>query len=196
MLMEWSTVCGADDPVLVVPWSSPDGTLRWVDLRSDPDAFDEIAEADDHPALLSALRALNAVRSPVFTAKCDVWPMDGEELDAVRDDLLLEPEVAQAGISSYIDLLWRDRAVFASQHRTAQVLHRMDRLASELPHSLAKIEAVLRPAVLDLQTVSEGFAITLYVKGVGVDAAEADTRWSAALADTVALFRARELLAV
>ena len=122
--------------------------------------------------------------------------MDSEELDAVRDDLLLEPEVAQAGIGSYIDLLWRDRAVFASQHRTAQVLHRMDRLASELPHSLAKIEAVLRPAVLDLQTVSEGFAITLYVKGVGVDAAEADTRWSAALADTVALFRARELLAV
>ena len=196
MLMEWSTACGPDDPVLVVPWSSPDGTLRWVDLRSDPDALDDISEADEHPALLAALRALNAVRSPVFTAKCDVWPMDGEELDAVRDDLLLEPEVAQAGVSCYIDLLWRDRSVFASQHRTAQVLHRMDRLASELPHSLAKVEAILRPAVVDLDMVSEGFAITLYVKGVGVDATEAGQRWAAALADTVALFRARELLAV
>lgn len=196
MLMEWSTACGPEDPVLVVPWSSPDGTVRWVDLRSDPDALDEIVEADEHPALLSALRALNAVRSPVLTAKCDVWPMETEELDAVRDDLLLEPEVAGAGISCYIDLLWRDRAVFASQHRTAQVLHRMDRLANELPHSLAKLEAVLRPAVVDLQAVSEGFAITLYVKGVGVDAAEADIRWAAAMADTVALFRVRELLGV
>ena len=44
--------------------------------------------------------------------------------------------------------------------------------------------------------MSEGFAITLYVKGVGVDAAEADIRWANALADTVALFRVRELLGV
>lgn len=196
MLMEWSTACGADDPVLVVPWSSPEGGLRWVDLRSDPDALDEIAEADAHPPLLAALRALNAARSPVFTAKCDAWAMDAEELEAVRDDLLLEPEVAAAGMSCYIDLLWRERGVFASQHRMAQVLHRMDRLAAELPHDLAKLEAVLRPAVVDLGTVSEGFAITLYVKGVGVDAAEADLRWSNALRDAVALFRARELLSV
>ncbi len=194
--MEWSTACAADDPVLVVPWSSPDGALRWVDLRSDPDALDDVAEADAHPALLAALRALNAARSPVFTAKCDVWAMEAEELEAVRDDLMVEPEVAGAGIACYIDLLWRERGVFASQHRTAQVLHRMDRLAAELPHDLAKLEAVLRPAVVDLESVSEGFAITLYVKGVGVDAAEAEERWGAALRDAVALFRVRELLSV
>ncbi len=196
MLMEWSTECGLEDPVLVVPWNSPEGEVQWVDLRTDPDAMDHIAEADEHPPLLAALRALNAARSPVFTAKCDVWGMTAEELEAVRDDLLLEPEVAVAGTSCYIDLLWRERAVFASQHRTAQVLHRMDRLANELPHSLAKLEAVLRPAVVDLEAVSEGFAITLYVKGVGVDMAEAEVRWAAALADTVAIFRARELLSI
>ena len=196
MLMEWSTACGAEDPVLVVPWSSQDGRLRWVDLRTDPDALDEIVEADNHPALLAALRALNATRSPVFSAKCDVWSMDEEELSATRDDLLLDAEVAGAGVSCYLDLLWRDRAVFASQHRTAQVLHRMERLAADLPHSLAKIEGVLRPAVVDLGVVSEGFALTLYVKGVGVDAAEADLRWGEALRDTAAMFRARELLSV
>ena len=196
MLMEWSTACGSDDPVLVVPWSSEDGRLRWVDLRTDPDALDEIAEADAHPPLLAALRALNAARSPVFTAKCDVWTMDAEELAAVRDGLLLEPEVAAAGMSCYIDLLWRERGVFASRHRTAQVLYRMERLAAELPHSLATIEGVLRPAVVDLDVVWEGFALTLYVKGVGVDAAEANLRWGEALRDAVAMFRARELLSV
>jgi hypothetical protein len=196
MLMEWSTECGPDDPVLVVPWSSPEGDVQWIDLRTDPDSMDHISEADEHPPLLAALRALNAARSPVFTAKCDAWAMAPEELDAVRDDLLLEPEVAGAGIACYIDLLWRERAVFASQHRTAQVLHRMDRMANDLPHSLAKLEAVLRPAVVDLDVVSEGFAMTLYVKGVGVDAAEAEVRWAAALADTVAMFRARELLSI
>lgn len=196
MLMEWSSACGADDPVLVVPWSSPDGSLRWVDLRSDPDALDEIAEADAHPPLLAALRSLNGARSPVFTAKCDVWAMEEEELAAVRDDLLLEPEVAGEGMACYVDLLWRDRGVFASRHRTEQVLYRLDRLARDLPHSLAKIEAVLRPAVVDLGAVVEGFAVTLYVKGVGVDTQEAEERWAMALGDTVALFRTRELLGV
>ena len=196
MLMEWSTACGPDDPVLVVPWASTDGALRWVDLRADLDALDEIAEADEHPPLLAALRSLNAARSPVFTAKCDVWMMDAEELEATRNDLLLEPDVAGAGMACYIDLLWRERAVFASQHRTAQALHRMDRLANELPHSLAKLEAVLRPAVVDVESGSEGFALTLYVKGVGVDDVEAGERWSAALRDTIGLFRSRELLSI
>ena len=194
MLMDASTAFGPEDPVLVVPWSSPDGTASWVDLRSDPDALDGIAEADEHPALLAALRSLNAARSPVFTAKCDVWTMEEDELAATRLDLMLEDDVAAAGMSSYIDLLWRERTVFASRHRTEQALHRLDRLAGELPHSLAKLEAVLRPAVLDLDGVREGFALTLYVKGVGVDAEEAEQRWSAALRDTVALFRTRDLV--
>lgn len=194
MLMEWSSACGADDPVLVVPWSDPGSTARWVDLRSDPDALDEIVEADAHPPLLAALRSWNGARSPVFTAKCDVWTMDEDELAATRDDLLLDPEIAGAGLACYVDLLWRDRGVFASRHRSEQVLYRLDRLARDLPHSLAKIEAVLRPAVVDLGTVVEGFALTLYVKGVGVDADEANDRWAAALHDTVALFRTRELL--
>ncbi len=194
MLMDISTAFAAEDPVLVVPWQSEDGKLRWVDLRNDPDALDSIPEADNHPALLSALRSLNAGRSPVFTAKCDVWTMDADEVAATRDDLLLEEAVAAAGMSCYVDLLWRERAVFASRHRSEQALYRLERLAADLPHSLAGLEAVLRPAVVELEGVREGFALTLYVKGVGVDASEADERWSAALLDAAALFRTRDLL--
>ncbi|WP_047490715.1 hypothetical protein [Terriglobus sp. TAA 43] len=194
MLTDWNAACGPDDPVLVVPWASPDGLLQWVDLREDPYAVNEIPEGEDYPALLAALRALNGSRSPVFTAKCDVWTMDAEELESMRDELLLDEEVATAGLASYIDLLWRDRAIFASRHRMEQMLHRLDRMLTELPYSLAAAELTMRPAVVDLEgTVAEGFAITLYAKAVGVDEAEAAQRWDEALRAITATFRSREL---
>lgn len=196
MMSEWSAECGEDDPVVVVPWASPDGALRWVDLRDDPDALDNIAEADEFPALLSALRALNGTRSPVFTSKCDAWAMDGDELAATRLDLLLEEEVAAAGFTSYIDLLPRDRAVLVSRPRVEGLLYRLDRALRDQPFSLATVQSVLRPAVVEVDgTVAEGYAVTLYVKGVGVDEAEAQGRWAEALRAVVALLRSRELTA-
>lgn len=195
MLTDWSAECGADDPVLVVPWTSPDGTLQWVDLREDPYAVNEIVEAEDHPALLAALRSLNGARSPVFTAKCDVWTMDADELEATRDELLLDSEVAGAGLACYIDLLWRDRAIFASRHRLEQILYRLERMLSDLPYSLASAELVMRPAVVELDgTVAEGFAVTLYVRGVGVDTAEAAVRWDEALRAVTTTLRSKDFM--
>ncbi|SEB76842.1 hypothetical protein SAMN05443244_1787 [Terriglobus roseus] len=195
MLSEWSAECGADDPVLVVPWSSPDGELEWVDLREDPYALDDIHEANDHPALMAALRALNGPRSPVFTAKCDVWTMDSDELEAARMELMVEDAVATAGMVSYIDMVWRERTIFASRPRMEQMLYRLDRMAVELSYSLAQVEYILRPAVVELEgAVGEGFAVTLYVKAVGVDEAEAAERWDEALRAVTALLRAKELL--
>ncbi len=194
MLSEWSAECGADDPVVVVPWASPDGALRWVDLRDDPDALDSIPEADEFPALLAALRALNAARSPVFTSKCDAWTMDADELAAVRMDLLLDDEIATAGFTSYIDFLPRERAVLVSRPRMEAVLYRLERALREQPFSLALVESVLRPAVVELDgTVAEGYAVTLYVKGVGVDSDEAQLRWGDALRATTTLLRSRDV---
>ena len=74
------------------------------------------------------------------------------------------------------------------------MLYRLDRLLAELPHSLAMVEWVLRPAVVDLDgAVAEGFATTMYVKAVGVDEGEATERWDAALREVAALLRSREL---
>lgn len=196
MLSEWSAECGADDPVLVVPWSSPDGLLHWVDLRDNNDALDSIAEADEYPALLASLRALNGTRSPVYTAKCDAWPMDANELEATRLDLIMDAEVAGAGFISYIDLMWRERAVFTSRPRMEGMLYRLDRLVGDLPHAMAKLECVVRPAVVELDgAVAEGFAMTVYVKALGVDEKEAGERWDAALRAVSVLLRSRELAA-
>ena len=71
MLAEWSVECSSEDPVLVVPWKDPDGKSAFVDLRANPYDFDAVPEAEQHPPLMQALRALNAARSSVFTAKCD-----------------------------------------------------------------------------------------------------------------------------
>ncbi len=193
MLAESSVECGPDDPVLVVPWSNDDGTLHFIDLRENPYDLDGIPEAELHPPLMQALRALNATRSPVFTAKCDAWTMDPEELAAAQQALDLTPSDVPHGFLSYIDLIFRERSLFVSLHSQHQRLDRLARLLEPLDHPYALVESVLRPALLDLAGPQEGFAATLYLKALGADPAQAYDHWSRALAAIVPIFRSKEL---
>ena len=196
MLSEWSAECSADDPVLVVPWSDPTdstGHRRFIDLRENPYDLDHLPEAEQFPPLMHALRALNAARSPVFTAKCDAWPLDAEDLHALRVELDVSPDEAPAGFGSYIDLLWRERSLFASFHLQEQMLHRLTRHAAPLEHPYAMLDCILRPAVVDLTGPQEGFAVSLYVKALGHDARAAATNWSSSLDAVVALLRSKDL---
>lgn len=196
MFAEWTAACGADDPAMVVPWSDPGGTARFLDLRAEPFDLGEVAEADQYPSLRRALRSLNAPRSPVFTSKCDVWTLSpedgGEKLESLRLELDLDDDEVAFGLSGYIDVLWRERAVFASAHVATGRLARLARRAARLPHAEAAFEAVLRPAVVDLRGPLEGFGATLYVTAVAGDPATAQSRWEAALDSLVALLRERE----
>src|SRR3978361_2005242 len=141
MLAEWTAECSAAAHPLVVPGSAPDGSPRYIALRAEPYDIAEIPEAEQYPALGRALRSLNAVRSPVLTAKCDVWLLtrdsETEELEMLRLELDLEPEEAAAGLASYIDILWRDRALFASAHQQGEMLDRLTRRAERLAYSAA-----------------------------------------------------------
>ena len=195
MLSEWSAECSADDPVLVVPWSDPsDSNRRFIDLRENPYDLDHLPEAERYPPLMHALRALNAPRSAVFTAKCDAWTLSGEELAALRAELDVIAEEAPAGFVSYIDILWRERSLFASFHLQEQMLHRLTRHAALLEHSYAMLDCILRPAMVDLAGPQEGFAVSLYIKAVGHDAASAEEHWAAALDAVVALLRSKDLV--
>jgi hypothetical protein len=192
MLSESSVECGHDDPVLVVPWSDPDNpSHHFIDLRENPYDLDWIEEASQHPHLLHALRALNAPRSPVFTAKCDVWHLTEEDLASLRLELDLIAEDAPSGIASYIDLLWRERSTFASFHQHEQLIHRITRLAAPLHHPYTALECTLRPALIDFSGPQEGFAITLYLKALGHDLAAAEENWGAALNEVSTLLRSR-----
>jgi hypothetical protein len=212
MHTEWIVECGAEDPVLVVPWSGPpgrSGACAFVDLRAHPDALDSLPEADAHPPLMQALRALNASRSPVFTAKCDAWRMDAEELAQLRLDLGLDIQVdyngdlgavpsgaaePAFGFASYIDLVCRDRALFASFPRHEQLLRGITRLAARLDHPHAALECVLRPAFVNLEGPRQGYAVSVYGKALGESAHRANAAWGAALGDAVALLRRRDVV--
>ena len=203
MRAEWSAECGADDPVLVVPWHSeeePD-RVRFVDLRENPYDLDQIPEAEAHPALLQALRALNAGRSPVFTAKCDAWTMDAEELDGLREELEQGEVEAPCGFVSYVDLVWRERTLFVSFPQCEQRVMRLARLLEGLDQAYAAVDCVLRPALVDLPgalqgRAQEGYCVSLYVKALGTDAAHAYSHWADALAAVVGLMRGGSLAQV
>ncbi len=201
MHADWSAECTHDDPVLVVPWTlDPEdpgsaSASPFVDLRENPYDLDHIPEAEQHPALLHALRALNAQRSPVFSAKCDVWPLEQEERDTLRLHLDLTPEESTHGFASYLDLLWRDRALFASAHQQETRLERLTRLAASIDARYAALECILRPAILDFTGPQEGFAFTLYLKALGTDPSHAHENWSRALEAVTALLRSRDFAA-
>ncbi len=192
MLAEWSAECSAEDSVLVVPWKDPDGTAAFVDLRANPYDFDAIPEAEHHPPLMQALRALNATRSPVFTAKCDAWPLDAAELEHLQLNLDVVADDAPAGFGSYIDLVARERSLFTSFHQHEQLLRRLARLAAPLDYSAAALDCVVRPALVDLEGPQQGYAFSLYLRALGADQQAALQEWAAALEAVVGLLRGKD----
>ena len=196
MHAEWTAECAADAPMLIVPWADASAGAHFVNLRAEPYAIADIPEAERFPDLGRALRALNATRSPFLTAKCDAWPIsprDGAgELDAMRRELMLAEDEATFAFTSYIDIIWRERTIFASAHQQQDRLDRIARRAMKLPHAESMLQCVLRPAMLDLGAPLEGFATTLYVTSLASDADLANRRWGSALEDIVDLLRSRE----
>jgi hypothetical protein len=199
MLSEWTAECSHDAPTLVVPWADAASGARFIDLRADPYDIAEIPEVEHNPTLARALRSLNATRSPFLTAKCDAWTLSTKDetqaqtLEALRIELMLSEEDAVHGFASYIDVLWRERSVFASAHQQQDRLDRIVRRTQRLQHPEAALECVLRPAFLDLNGPLEGFSFTLYVTAVGPEPEAARERWELAMDDIVGLLRSKEL---
>jgi hypothetical protein len=192
MLADWTAECADDAPTIVVPWHDPNSAAHFVDLRAEPYDIAEIHEAEHTPALGRALRALNATRSPLFTSKCDAWRMAPDELTHLILDLDLDPDSFAAGFAAYIDILWRDRTLFASAHQQQDRLDRVVRRAQRLEHPQTRLDLTLRPALLDRTTVLEGYAVTVHLFAAGVDHASAAREWELALEDLVELLRSRE----
>jgi hypothetical protein len=192
MLAEWSAECSSEDPVLVVPWKDPNGSAAFVDLRTNPYDFDAIPEAEHHPPLMQALRALNATRSPVFTAKCDAWTLDADELEHLQINLDVPAAEAPAGFTSYIDLVVRERPLFTSFPQHEQMLGRLARLAAALDHPYAALDCILRPSLIDLEGPQQGYAFSLYIKALGADPQVASDNWAGALESVVSLIRSKE----
>jgi hypothetical protein len=84
----------------------------FVDLRGTPAAIGEIPEAEESSVLRDVLVAVNGVSSTVFSVKCDVWELGGEEIDPLEFDC--GGAEAGCGMASWIDLIARSVELFGS----------------------------------------------------------------------------------
>jgi hypothetical protein len=183
---DWSVELGSDDEALEFPWSSPDGSQRYIDLHREPDRLADLTEATRFPELGEFLRAMNQQQLPWLTAKCDVW-LDNElnEAEAIYN--------ARLKLSSYVDLVARDEAARFSFIRHEQwvksaagALSSDDGLAVACEFIVRRCwyhtEASSLRADEDATTLREnnpvpGFYMTLYLFGYGGDESEARVRW-------------------
>ncbi|MDE3187134.1 MAG: hypothetical protein KGM96_06360 [Acidobacteriota bacterium] len=176
MEADWEVEVGAGAPVIDALWPG------FADLRLAPERASALPEAADLPALADALVALNAPASPVWTAKCDLWPVDAfdpDELDAPREDGL-------RAIACYIDLLpgaglhWREPEEAVNWCRSI-----CGRIRA-IPLRCSRVDLVVRSASVAPEKLEYG--VTAYLTAAGADLAVASQVLSAALAafaDTV-----------
>ena len=154
MEADWEVEVGGGAPVIDALWPG------FVDLRQHPERIGEIHEAAEFPALAELLLALNKTGSPVWTAKCDLWEQEANEL------------------ACYIDLLPVADTVF-SQWKQAEGFCR-EFVARLAPVSLPECRAdfMVRQAIAG---EAEGFGVTATLSATGRDRSGAAATLAAAL---------------
>lgn len=172
---DWSVELGADDPTLAVPWSSPDGSLRYYDLRERPDLLLYIDEAARCPELGEFLSAINSRNSRLQSAKCDAW---------TSTELTEAEQIYGAPLKfcSYVDLFFT-----AAEYRADRKFHeafatKLTDLLHRAPQISAAAEFILRRAHFEESSdLQEGFYFTFELAAYGDDEDDARQRWTIAL---------------
>jgi hypothetical protein len=182
MEADWEFEVGGGAPVIEACWSG------FVDLRRHPECVGEIQEAVAFPPLAALLVALNGAHSRLWTAKCDLWEPNADDLAGLTSDCRTAAQVSalpRAALACYIDLLPLAGKVFAQPRQAEDFCRKwVIRLA---PVSLPDccVDLVIRQAFAGEM---EGFGVTAYLSAVSRDrsaATEALTAALAAFADTI-----------
>ncbi|HTW47521.1 MAG TPA: hypothetical protein VMD92_06215 [Acidobacteriaceae bacterium] len=170
MEADWSVEVGPQLDEIDADWPG------LVDLRATPGAVEGIAEAARYQPLRDALVALNAAESPLHTAKCDVWGLAENEIDA--GEFNAAAGAAQAGMACYIDVLAREPGLYASFARHEAWARAVVVRLREYAIPQGRVDLVVRGA---RSGGAAGFGITLYAAGCGRDSAAAHEAWEAVL---------------
>ncbi len=181
MQADFSIELGRDDHALEVPWSSPDGTQRYLNLKRQPELLLHVLEAADNRELAEFLVALNAPHSLLETAKCDTW---------LSDEIHPEEEIFGAAwkFGAYVDVIFSalpQRALLATHEELAQGL---SALLQRAPDFAAAAEFAVRRCYThvseegdQIDQSEDGFCITIYVSGFGDEEADAQKNWAIGL---------------
>lgn len=178
MHAEFLVELGADDPVLTMPWSSPDRKLRFVDLQRHPELVLKITEAAANPPLEKFLRTINSL-SLFYSAKCDVW---------LSREVMKRDTVDKWQVASYIDLiLKKPKEKFSDLPRSfEEYSHVLQEIVDELSRDLsienASAEFIVRRCYFRRGRGGRmGLFATLYVFGFGATKKEARQAWTEGL---------------
>ncbi|MGO9433053.1 MAG: hypothetical protein ACLP00_02025 [Terracidiphilus sp.] len=155
MEADWEIEIGGDAPVIDAYWPG------FVDLRRAPEKVCDLPEVLLVPALARALVRLNASESPLFTVKCDVWPVT--EIDPFEFDAT--PESAVHGIGVYIDLLSRDPELWLDCDVWIAWCKRLCAVLQATPLRCCRADIVIRRAIR-MPDVNE-IGITAYFAACG-----------------------------
>ncbi len=184
---ELTVELGASDPTLAVPWSSDDGSVRYYDLKLQPDLLLYVDEASRYSELAEFLVQINSPKSLLQSAKCDAW----------YSTEISEPEEiygAEGKFVSYVDaFFFPEEQRFSFDHHE-QFARRLIQLLGRAPQISAAAEFIIRrcyfsPAGLQNSNSTtggnegykEGFYFTLYLSGYGDDEPDSRKRWGIAL---------------
>jgi len=164
MEADWEFEIGGDAPVIETCWPG------FVDLRRAPEDARLLPEAAGLPAMSDALAKLNAAASPVWTSKCDVWPLiDSADFDP--DELDAPPESAAHGTGCYIDLLPRSEQQWRTPAVTAVACKRICGLLHSVPVRCCRVDLIVRRAFITPDGHDVG--ITAYLTACGASLADA-----------------------
>jgi hypothetical protein len=166
---------GANDEVLEMPWAAPDGSLRYYDLKRNPELLREIQEVKRVPELADFLLSINSSSGIFETAKCDVWS---------TDQINFEEEIfeAKTKFGCYVDLLFSEDHFRFSFGQHEKIARQLTDILKAAPELRAAAEFLVRRCYYNVkEEVKEGFYITFYLFGYGDDENEARQRWSTGL---------------
>ena len=164
MEADWAAEIGAGLAWIDGDWPG------FVDLRAG--GVGSLVEAVAQPALRNGLIALNGAGSPVFSVKCDVWNLERGEIDPLEFDCAASE--TEVGLASWIDVVARSAKLFGSfEGYEGWVRCATDRLRRE-KLGCGRMDLVIRAAVFGGR---DGFGMTLYAAGCGVDAGAARAAW-------------------
>lgn len=158
MEADWEMELGAGAPVIDATWAGK------VDLCTAPEHVDAIAETRLLPGLADALVWLNGSRSPVWTAKCDVWRME-EGVDAY--ELAAQPEEISIAMACYIDLLSRGDQQWSAPESMARVCRGWVECLRAIALLACRVDLVVRQALIPEN--ADALGVTAYITGCGAD---------------------------
>ena len=168
-----SIEAGAEDPVIVVPWTDPSGRLQYVEPRQGMAWIDQIVEAREWPEVREMLLAIHAVTC-LSSVKCDAWVLSEAELE-------LDFGPVAYGFGAYFDVVDRDPVGTPAALRVRAEQWSRSLCAAEIE---GRCDFVIRPARIEEQAM---YAMTMYVFGYGGLEQQARKNWAAALQKVAAV---------